>query len=243
MTSISDEDLIARYPTSLLRGTRIARLDEQYIGPAASNARTCRILGEDQIGWFIGGMPTYDRMIELVRRIEDANVGGRWFVVPATRFLAEVAYQIWTDGPHLPSQEASSTMWHGKRVTFCVPERLDEIPTNNRNEVAGIILLDPNCIVYRGRGFGSGKTRVAHDRPQLIVDFRSRLAVGRWSPPFMIMSIRKAAAVATDTVSRIYGLDAVQFIEGSSLRCGEIGFSVNQNSSDISGHMPNVLVS
>jgi hypothetical protein len=57
------------------------------------------------------------------------------------------------------------------------------------------------------------------------------------------MSIHKAAAVATDTVARIYGLDAMHFIEGSSLRCGETGCLVNEKDSDISGRMANSLVS
>ncbi len=243
MTTISEEDLSERYPTSLIRGARIARLGERYIGPAARDATTCRALGEDQVGWFIGGVPTYDRMIELVRRVDGAQVGGRWIVVPATRFLADVAHQVWMDGSQLSKRKVSCTMWHGDRVTFCVPERLSELLTINHGVIAGIILLDPNCIVHRGRSFGSGKCRVVHDRPQLIVDFKAKLAIGQWSPPLMIMSIHKAAAVATDTVARIYGLDAMHFIEGSSLRCGETGCLVSEKDSDISGRMANSLVS
>ena len=243
MTTISEEDLSERYPISLIRGARIARLGERYIGPAASDATTCRALGEDQVGWFIGGVPTYDRMIELVRRVDGAQVGGRWIIVPATSFLADVAHCIWMEGSQLSKRKASCTMWHGDCVTFCVPERLCELLTTNHGVIAGIILLDPNCIVHRGRSFGSGTYRVVHDRPQFVVNFKARLAIGRWSPPLMIMSIHKAAAVATDTVARIYGLDAMHFIEGASLRCGKIGCQVSKSDSDISGHMANPLVS
>lgn len=243
METISEKSLDDRYPAPLVRGARIARLGEMYIGPAASDTITCRALGEEQVGWFIGGVPTYDRMIELVRRIEDAHVGGRWIVVPATRFLADVAHQIWTESTQISLRENSYTMWHGDRVTFSVPERLNELSTNILDLVSGIILLDPNCIVHRGRGFGSEKCRVVHDRPQLIVDFKAKLAIGKWSPPLMIMSIHKAAAVATDSVARIYGLDAMHFIEGSSLRCGETRQPMSEKASIIFGHTANTLVS
>lgn len=243
MKTVSEEALNARYPIPLIRGARITRLGEKYIGPAAFDTVTCRALGEDQVGWFIGGLSTYDRMIELVQRIDDARIGGRWIVVPATRFLADVAHQIWTKDSQLTLSKNSCTMWHGDRVTFCVPERISELLVDVHDVVSGIILLDPNCIVHRGRSFGSGKERVVHDRPQLIVDFKAKLAIGQWSPPLMIMSIHKAAAVATDKVARIYGLETMHFIEGSSLKCGKAGFLISDKSSSIFGHIPKTFVS
>ena len=141
------------------------------------------------------------------------------------------------EGSQLSKRKGSCTMWHGDRVTFCVPERLSELLSSNHGVIAGIILLDPNCILHHGRSFGAGKCRVVHDSSQLIVDFKAKLAIGRWSPPLMIMAIHKAAAVATDSVARIYGLDAMHFIEGSSLRCGETGCLVSQKNSDISGRI------
>jgi hypothetical protein len=228
MKTISETELATRYPAPVIRGARITRLGEQYIGPAASDVVTCRFLGEEQIGWFIGGVPSYERMIELVSRIDQTVGGGRWIAVPATRCLADVAHQIWNEQSWFSPSKNPCTLWESNRVTFCVPERLSELHSEIIEALAGIILLDPNCIVHRGRGFGSGKCRVVHDRPQLIVDFRAKLAIGRWSPPLIIMSIHKAAAVATDTVARIYGLDAMHFIEGSSLRCGETGCLVGE---------------
>lgn len=243
MKTIADEDLAVRYRTPVIRGARIARLGEQYIGPVASDAATCRILGEEQIGWFIGGVPTYDRMIELVHRIDASQLGGRWVVVPATRCLADVAYQIWMENSTMSPSKKPCLMWHSDQVTFCVPEQLNDLYASIDGAIAGIILLDPNCIVHRGRSFGSGKYRIVHDRPQLIVDFRAKLAVGQWSPPLMIMSLHKAAAVATDAVARIYGLEAMNFVEGSSLRCGEIMYNSNDKTSATFGRFSNSLVS
>ncbi len=225
-------DIAACYPSPLIRGARIARLGEKYLGPVATDAATCRFMGEDQIGWFVGGVPTFDRMIENVARINASDFGGRWIVVPATRCLAEVAYQQWFKHEDFPDEVKATTIWHDDLVTFCVPERLDELGRAIIEQdvpVAGIILLDPNCIVHRGRGFGKGKFRISHDRPQLIVNFRSMLAVGKWCPPLMIMSLHKAATVSAQDVTRVYGLDAMYFIEGASLSCGAIRETVGKN--------------
>lgn len=218
-------DIDSCYPSPLIRGARIARLGEKYLGPIAADAVTCRLHGEEQIGWFIGGVSTFDRMIENARRMNASNVGGRWVIIPATRCLAEIAYQQWFEEDSLPCSIKAVTMWHDDLVTFCVPERLNELGRAIIEQdvpVAGIILLDPNCIVHLGRSFGKGKLRVAHDRPQLIVNFRSKLAVGNWSPPLMVMSRHKAAAVLTANVTRVYGLESMHFVEGLSLRCGQV---------------------
>jgi hypothetical protein len=243
MLTICDQDLITRYPTPLIRGVRLARLGEQYIGPALSDTSTCRTLGEEQIGWFVGGVPTFDRMMELVRRVDSAKTGGRWIVVPATRFLADVAHQIWNEEYRITRQNKTCLPWLGERVTFCVPEQLSSLSLSHEDPVAGIILLDPNCIVHCGRSFGNGKSRIVHDRPQMIVDFRAKLGIGRWSPPLVIFSIHKAAAVATETVSRIYGLEAMHFIEGATLRCGEPPAGFARNLAETPGHVvgPSVI--
>ncbi len=234
----------ACYPTPLIRGARVARLGEEYLGPVATDAAMCRSLGEDQVGWFVGGVPTFDRMIENASRINASNVGGRWIIVPATRSLAEVAYQQWFEDETFRGDAKATTMWHDDIVTFCVPERLKELAdaiVEQDVPVAGIILLDPNCIVHRGRGFGKGKFRVAHDRPQLIVNFRSKLTVGNWSPPLIVMSLHKAAAVSAVNVTRVFGLEAMHFIEGSTLNCGVIRSSDKENVTN-SGHKSGTLV-
>lgn len=173
----------------------------------------------------MGGVPTFDRMIDHVRQINGAATGGRWIVVPATRSLAEVAYEQWFYDSLMDSASALETMWHDDLVTFCVPERLAEL-TRALDEqdtgIAGIILLDSNCTVHRGRSFHNGRARIAHDRPQLIVNFRASQAIGNWAPPLIVMSRHRAAAVSTQKVARVYCLESLQFIEGVSLRSGLI---------------------
>ncbi|WP_145118900.1 hypothetical protein [Rosistilla oblonga] len=199
-------------------------------------------MGEDDLGWYVGGVPSFARMIDNMRRINESAVGGRWIVVPATRAWASVAYEQWFDEA---CSGTRSTLWQDDAVTFCVPERLAELGKGvdaQHAPIAGVILLDPNCIVHRGRGFGKRKSRIAHDRPQLIVNFRSKLAVGNWCPPLMVMSLHKAAAVSTQDISRVYGLDAMHFIDGATLSCGGIKKPTKQNPAK-AGQITSPLVS
>ena len=93
--SITQEDIAARYPQPLIRGERITRLGEKDLGRQGTDADTCRMLGEEQIGWLIGAVPSFERMIEHVRRLNDSACGARWVVVPATKRLSEMAFEQW----------------------------------------------------------------------------------------------------------------------------------------------------
>lgn len=216
-------DFTALYPEPVIRGARIARLGERYLGPIAIDKATGQVLGEQQIGWLIGGVPDFETMIEHVYRINQAAVGGRWIIVPATRNWAIAAYRWWSQRLDCSDVQDAPNLWSQKHVTFCLPEHLRnlarQIADPQPTPVAGILLLDPQCIVYRGRGFQTGSFRCAHDRPQLIVNFRSQLTIGNWSPPLLIMSCRAAAALHTTDITRVFGLEAMHFIEGRTLNC------------------------
>ena len=225
MPTISQDDLELRYPTPLIRGKRISRIGENHLGSSRTDIETCQALGENQVGWFVGGVSTFDRMIDHVRQINESALGSRWIVIPATRVLAEVAYGLWSNESLMDCSSSKATMWHDELVTFCVPERLAELTTvleQQGTPIAGTILLDPNCIVHLGRAFHKGRDRIAHDRPQLIVDFRASQALGDWSPPLIVMSRHRAAAVNTLKVARVFCLESFQFIEGRSLRSGPL---------------------
>lgn len=218
-TSIFDR----MYPQPLFRGARIARLGEKYLGPVVADRNTMKDLGESQIGWFVGGVPTFDHMVEHVQKIGQAGIGARWIVIPATKALADIAYDQWSSDGAVCKRGSGATGWSDGNVTFCLPEQLPKLAEQlcgRQTTVAGIILLDPNCIVHKARSFQRGNFHLKHDRPQFIVDFRSKLNVGTWAPPLIIMSLNKSAAVLTSKVTRVYCLEAMQFIDGNSVRCG-----------------------
>ncbi|MEX1027509.1 MAG: hypothetical protein WD049_05815 [Candidatus Paceibacterota bacterium] len=223
MRTITKADLESRYPTPLICGARIARTGDKYLGPERLGADTCRMLGEEQVGWFVGHMPSFERMIEHIQQVNAAGTGGRWVVVPATRFWAETAHRLWFADAHQSGFSSPATLWHDRLVTFCVPERLRELDQAFRQRtagVAGIMLLDPTCIVHEARSFSNQGFHVAHDRPQLIANFRSSLAVGRWAPPLIVMSWHRAGAVSTERIVQAYCLEAFHFIEGLGLWSG-----------------------
>jgi len=224
MDNTTLESLNRLYPTPVIRGTRITRMEERELGRFRLTAEIAQTLGEDNIGVFIGDCKTLDRVVDRVREIDQYDVGGRWIIVPSTRSSAAAVYQRWLDSIDVwdvdPKDVPSS--WHGDNVIFCLPESLGQLTTELTDEkvdVAGIILLDFQCVVHKARGFNNGDFRVRHDRPQLIVDFRSRLSIGNWAPPLILISQKPAKSVSTNSMQRAYCLEAFRFIDGKTLRC------------------------
>ncbi len=211
------------YPVSLIRGERITRLGEKCLGRKSLDAQTGLSLGTENIGWLVAGLPSFERMVSHVERLNEAARGGRWVIIPATNRLAEMAFEQWFSHDSLDQRRASPQLWHSEHVTFCVPEQLDKLASMQselNTRFAGIILLDPQCFVHRGRSFTCGNRRLVHDRPQMIVDFRASCAVGDWQPPFVHMTCKRAGAVPTDSVARIFCVESYHCIDGTTLGCG-----------------------
>jgi hypothetical protein len=223
MRSITERTANEIYPTPLIRGERITRLGEKCLGRKVLDAETGLALGMENIGWLVAGLPSFERMVSHIERLNESAKGGHWIVVPATNRLAELAFEQWfSDGS--PDQTcASPTLWRNDLVTFCIPEQLETLmsmPPVSDSPIAGIILLDPQCFVHSGRSFTRGNRRMVHDRPQMIVDFRASRAVGDWQPPFIHMTCKRAGAVPTDSVARIFCIESYHCIDGNTLGCG-----------------------
>jgi len=232
--SITQKELETRYPLPLIRGERITRLGEKDLGRQRTDVDTCRMLGEEQIGWLVSAVSSFEKMIEHVRKLNDSDCGARWIIVPATNRLSEMAFEQWFGDSD--RSFASPTLWHDKLVSFCVPERLCELRTElseTSAEIAGVIVLDPQCFVHAGRSFQNGNRRIVHDRPQMIVNFRSAFSIGSWVPPFIQMTCKRAGAVATETVSRIYCLETIHCIDGTSLGCGVLPGTFNKRACEL----------
>ncbi len=212
------------YPTAVIRGTQITRMEENRLGRFLLTAETAETLGDEDIGVFVGGFNDVNGMMNRVREIDRHDSGGRWIIVPSTRSFAAVIYQRWLDSSddwYVDSTQVPN-IWRGDNITFCLPESLSLLAAKmkvERTDVAGIVLIDPQCIMHRARGFHNGDFRVRHDRPQLITDFRSRLAIGGWSPPLVFFSTKPAKSVPTDSIRSVYCLEALYFLDGATLRC------------------------
>jgi hypothetical protein len=199
-------------------------MEENKLGRFLLTAETAKRLGDENIGVFVGGHTGVNGMLNRVREIDRHESGGRFIVVPSTRSFAAVIYQRWLDTCDQwyvdPTQVPN--IWRGENITFCLPEALSLLAAKlkvEHTDVAGIVLIDPQCIMHRARGFHNGDFRVRHDRPQLVTDFRSRLEIGGWIPPLVFFSTKPAKSVPTDSIRSAYCLEAFYFLDGATLRC------------------------
>lgn len=232
LRTLNEKAVRELYPVSLLRGERITRLGEKCLGRKSLDAQTGLALGSENIGWLVAGLPSFERMVSYVERLNEAARGGRWVVIPATKMLAELAFEQWFSTRLNVQGGASPLLWHSELVTFCVPEHLGKLmptPPMFNSRIAGIILLDPQCFVHKGRSFTFSNRRMVHDRPQMIVDFRASCAVGDWQPPFVHMTSKRAGAVPTDSVARIFCIESYHCIDGTTLGCGVMWGQTNES--------------
>lgn len=144
-------------------------------------------------------------------------------VVSSTRKTAAVVRQKWDGQVPFVDPRTVPDYWESDRLMFAVPETLDVV----RDEVAaagvsvaGIIVLDMFCTIHKARGFENRGFRVQHDRPELIVNFRSSLSHGCWSPPLIFCVQKPAKAVGTNSMLSPYCLETFRYIDGGRIRAG-----------------------
>jgi len=222
--TVAPTRLAATYPTVRVRGRRIMRTEGQTIRWEVLDAATVEMMGREQVGWFVGGHPGFQRATDQLGRLDANPEGGVWIVAPVGRPLSCELYALW---PHQqfvsrPPTEHNS-VWQSRKVWVAIPEDLKQLlPAARALEagVAGVILLDPGCILFQSRG-GTDSWGHFHrnDRPRHVVEFRASLAVDDWQPPLLVLTERPAMAVAPDVVARAFCLEAFQFIAGDSFGC------------------------
>ncbi len=220
--------LIARlsvtYPTARVRGRLITRLPEQSLGWAVLNAATADELGREQVGWFVGNHPGFARAAEQLGRLDTNPEGGIWVVVPLGREKSTELRMCWPHPHHITNQPTEEVaVWRSRKVWVAIPEDLKRLlPLARTVEagVAGVIVLDPLCLLYKARGGTDSWGRVhCNDRPQHVVNFRAALDADGWQPPLLLLTTQRAGAVNTDVVARAFCLNAFRFIAGDSFGC------------------------
>ncbi|MDY3562688.1 hypothetical protein R5W23_004166 [Gemmata sp. JC673] len=228
MTTVTPmPSLTAVYPTAHVRGRLITRLEEQTLGWATLDAATALEMGREQVGWFVGGHPGVARAAEQLGRLDSNPAGGVWIVAPHSRDLARDLFTKWPHQAYVTQRpQGASSVWCSRKVWVAIPEELDQLlPRAPQAEagVAGVIVLDPPCIIHKSRG-GTDSWGHVHrnDRPQHVVDFRASLLSDDWQPPLLLVTERPARAVETQAVARTYCLNAFRFVAGDSFACWEI---------------------
>jgi hypothetical protein len=215
------------YPIASVRGRRITRLPEKYLDWTVLDATSAEDLGRESVGWFVGNHPGPASAVEQLGRLDANPDGGVWVVVPVSRHLSCELFENW---PHLdrvigrPTE--NNSVWRSRKVWVAVPEDLKQLLPFARTltiDVAGVIVVDPHCLMYRARA-GTNQWGAYHrnDRPQHVVNFRAAFDADGWQPPFLLLTTKPAKSVNTEVVARAFCLNGFRFIAGDMFNCGEI---------------------
>lgn len=203
----------------VIRGTRITRFEEKDVGPFHLTPDVADRLGTNNVGLFIGNCQSYERAVTLVERLGNNSNEGKWIVVLSSKAAAESTYRRITDD-HTTTRPPS--VWDVGQILYCVPESLKQLRNVvNPSQIAGIVVLDINCQIHKARGFYSNNFRVAHDRPQMIVDYRASLTEDGWTPPLVFLAKKPAKSINTEPIVRTYCMEAMKYLDGQTVRMGD----------------------
>ncbi len=237
MTTTKLQDI---YPSAYIRGTRISRLGDQDLGQFRLTTETVSDLATSNAGIFVGGFRSFEQILNRIRQLDEVPAGGQWVVVPSTKKCSAAIRQLWLsdDSVSYISPKNLPGIWHSKKVSFCVPESLREFGQllKPRSEsIAAIVLVDNYCRVHTARGFNNGSFRVQNDRPQAIMNFRASCSDQSWVPPMFVFTEKLAKATPTLQMQGAYGLDTFVFIDGATVRCGDVSRKRIEDSQFVSG--------
>lgn len=210
--------LSATYPTPRFCGRRISRWEEQALGFADLDVPTALELGREQIGWFVGKHPGFCRAIEQFGRLDANPTGGVWVVVPRSFDLAIILYEKWPCRQYLVERPRNhSSAWRSRKVWVAIPTDLARfmlLAKEQPHGIAGVIILDPACDMHQ-----EGNGMLCFDCPQHVVNFRCDISVHNWQPPLLLFTTKRAKAINTDVLAKLFGLNAFWFIDGDSFNC------------------------
>ncbi len=210
--------LSAIYPTTRVCGNRITRWEEQALGFAVLDVTTASEMGREQIGWFVGKHPGFDRAIEQFGRLDVNPRGGVWIIVPRSYDLAIRLYEKWPYRRYVQERPRNhSSTWNSRKVWVACPQDLARFVCRAREQVpgiAGLIVFDPPCDIHR-----TSNGVLCYDSTQRVVNFRSDLGLHDRQPPLLMLTTRPAKTINTDVVARVFGLNAFWFIDGDSFNC------------------------
>ena len=204
-----------------IRGRLITRWEEKPLGWATLDSATADMLGREQLGWFVGNHPGIDQAARQIARLDTNPAGGVWVVVPHSRQLACELFAKWPHADHVVEPPSSMNYaWRSRNVWFAIPEDLRHLLRLARDlesQIAGVIILDPDCIIYRARGGTDTWGHIhSNDRPQHVVNFRASLSADGWQPPLLLLTNKPAKSITTDVVARAFCLNGFRFIAGKS---------------------------
>lgn len=213
-------------PRPRLTANRIERSGQKRIERFAFDAKTASELGREQIGLLVCNCESLTTVVRCLRGLDVGADEPQWIVMTDGKERAKSIREIWLGedvsrvlrGPPDASLRPGEG-WRSPGVLHGTPETVTKLiaAMDPRPLIAALLLLDPRCHVHRARGLTDRDRVIPHDRPQILADLRTTLAVEDWSPPLFILTEKDTAGVEVETVQRSYYLEALQFLDGRTL--------------------------
>lgn len=210
------------YETPVFRGTQIVRDGTKKIQRLKLDELTAMSLGTQNVGLFVESCPSFERMVHHFRLLGNAP-DSTWVIVASSEKVQGELQQAFDSEYFYDCDE------NPQNVLIKTPEELSNMSDELQN-VAGILVFDYACHIHKARGTKNKSRFGRNDRPQMIVDFRSRHRVGEWSPPMLFFTSRRALAVNTQPMLSPYCLEAFRYIDGATMKFGKVEPIVRQSS-------------
>jgi hypothetical protein len=214
------------YPTPRVNGKRVTRLPEKPLGWAILDAATADKMGREQLGWFVGNHSRHVRVAAQLGRLDTNPQGGVWVVVTLDRVMSRELFDKWPHTDYVIERPRSNIFtWRSRKVWVAASEDLKQLLPFARAftpGLAGLIVLDPECIMYKARGWNRWGRTIHNDLPQHVVNFRAALDEDGWQPPLLLLTTKPAGAVYTESVARAFCLNGFWFVAGDSFCCWDV---------------------
>jgi hypothetical protein len=212
-----------------LAATRIDRAQEKRLGRFILDAATADALGRDSVGVMVSRCEHLSSLVRCLRHLESEEDSPRWLVMVDSKVNASYVCDHWQDPDTIDSLRTpaysgplGSEAWTSNNVVLGTVEAVSKfvrrLDRPSHLKIAGVFLVDPKAHIHCAREISRGSFSLQHDRPQIVVDLRELLADSGWAPPLFILTAKAPRAIAAEAVMRAYCLNALQYLDGRTLR-------------------------
>ncbi len=196
---------------------RINRQGDRSLGYLHIDTNQFQELGKQRIGLLAAGFVRFESMVERLipwmnRESEQLTI----FLYPSRNYSLPI-YDVLYCQDLVPYAKKVPESWRIGSCLFTSIESLRKLRVRT-DELLGVVLLDPSCMVYKARQFGSGFGST-NDRPQRIVDFLESHTTEDHAPGFLLATTQNLMALPTESIARVYCREAWWFLDGNTLTC------------------------
>lgn len=201
-------------------------MDEQSMGDFQLTAEVAAQLSADEIGVLVGNCGSMNRIHQKLMCLANTEYPSSFVVVLHSKKMAAIWYNeqaaIWGERPVSPSMPPA--FWKRGCCFFATIEGLRALSSSEElaNPVAAILMVDPYLTTHKCRGDFGSEWGHAHDRPQLVLNFRSDAVDNGVYPPLVFFTVPPAKSLNTRPVESVYGLAAFWYADGALLRAGQV---------------------